>query len=113
MYGEHQLTHEPARGHDFVSGMLFGAAIGAAVGLLFAPRAGSELRGQIVHSAERFRQRASEGVQQATATVNETVERGQEAWQKGRETVNETVERGQEAWQKGRETFDQVRSSHT
>ncbi len=96
MYGEHHLSHEQTRGgHDFITGLLCGAAVGAAVGLLFAPRAGSELRGQIVDSAGRFRQRANEGYKQAT------------------DAVNQTVERGQEAWQKGRETFDEVRASHT
>ena len=35
----------------FLTGLFAGAAIGTGLGLLFAPRAGSELRGQIADSA--------------------------------------------------------------
>jgi gas vesicle protein len=76
-------------GGDFMMGMLWGAALGAAVGLLFAPRAGSELRGQLAQQADRLRRRASDGYSKASDTMNDLVDRGREAVDRGREKFDE------------------------
>jgi gas vesicle protein len=88
MYGNnhnHHMSHESG-GHDFLSGMLVGAAVGAAVGLLFAPRAGADMRERMAESAQRLRRTAGQTYDQATSKVNDVMDRGKGAWERGRET---------------------------
>jgi len=84
-----------ARSNGFVMGLLCGVAVGAALGLLFAPKAGSELRNQLADSTERFRRRAgeaaSEAYNQASSTVDDLVDKGRSAVRRGRQKAEETV----------------------
>ncbi len=82
---------------SFVLGMLCGAAVGAAVGLLLAPKSGSELREQICESTGRFRRSATDGYAAAVDTVSGAVEN--------------VIERGKRAAQRGQETYETVRKS--
>ena len=47
-------------GANFVVGFFFGAVVGAAIGLLYAPRPGRETREIIRHKAEEVKERAEE-----------------------------------------------------
>jgi gas vesicle protein len=69
------------------SAFLAGAFIGAGVALLFAPQAGSELRGMLRNYAADAK--------------DELVERGQEAW-------DTAVDRGKEYYDKGQETLHEA-----
>lgn len=80
---------EAQAGGGFLLGVICGAAVGAAVGLLMAPRTGADLRGQIADTAQRFRRQASKTVDRATETVNDLVERGRDAAERGRESFEE------------------------
>lgn len=82
---------------NFVMGLLCGAAVGTAVGLLLAPKAGSELRHQIYESGGRLKQSAADGYTAAAGKVS-TV-------------VGDLVERGKKAAQRGQDTYTQVRQS--
>jgi hypothetical protein len=55
-YGNYENSE--ARSFGFAYGLLVGTALGAAVALLFAPKPGSELRGQLADATSRIRQRA-------------------------------------------------------
>lgn len=81
-------------GGSFVIGALCGAAIGAAVGLLFAPRSGAEMRQQLAHQTQRFRRTASDAYDSASQMVNDAVARGREAVEVGREAYNKTRPNG-------------------
>ena len=70
----------------FVLGMLCGAAVGAAIGLIMAPKAGSELRQQLWSSTEGLRQKASTAYDGASGVVNDVLARGRQAVEAGRET---------------------------
>ena len=76
-------------GHDFLYGLMAGTAIGAAIGLLLAPKSGAELRHQLGESAERFRQQADETYRRAAGAVDEMVGQGRKAVQTGREKYEE------------------------
>jgi gas vesicle protein len=67
----------------FGLGLLFGAAVGAAIGLLFAPKEGSRLRRDVAGSMGRFKR-------QASAKMSDVAVKGRRAWDAGRRAYNET-----------------------
>jgi gas vesicle protein len=73
---------------DLTLAFLLGAAVGAAVALLFAPAPGRETR-------EFLGQKAREGQDKAA-------ELAKEAWTRQRETLGTAVERGRDAFQQAR-----------
>lgn len=71
---------------SFLTGLLTGVAVGIGLGMLFAPQAGSDLRHRLADSAGTLKSRANETYNQASAKVQDAVERGREAMNRGRET---------------------------
>lgn len=74
-------------GYGFAVGMLCGVAVGAALGLLFAPTQGKELRGKIGESAKWLGNHSKDAYDTARRTVNDAVSAGREAFSKTRENV--------------------------
>ena len=74
-------------GYGFAVGMLCGVAVGAALGLLFAPTGGKELRGKIGEQAKWLGNQSKDAYQTARRTVNDAVSSGREAFQKTRTDV--------------------------
>ena len=73
---EHTLHGESdARSFGFAYGLLVGTALGAAVALLFAPKAGSELRGQLADATSRIRRRAGQTYDRAVGAMNDMTDR--------------------------------------
>jgi gas vesicle protein len=62
-------------GHGFVVGLLCGAAVGAAVGLLFAPKRGAALRKGLAKSANDVTRRAKELYDDAADVVSDLTDR--------------------------------------
>jgi gas vesicle protein len=71
-------------GGSFLMGLLAGTVLGAGLGMLFAPKAGSELRNQLGEQAGRLRTQATDGYQQASEKVSQIVDRGKEAYERAR-----------------------------
>jgi gas vesicle protein len=86
MTHDDHIDHVAAAGGGFAAGLLCGVAIGAAVGLLFAPTEGRRLRQQIGDGAGRFQRQAKDRYHDASRAVSSVVERGREAVDAGRET---------------------------
>ena len=85
-----RYNSEPAGG--FMMGLLTGAVLGAGLGMLLAPKSGSDLRGQLGDQARNLGEKASEQYRRASETANTWAERG-------RDMVNQArtaVERGAE-----------------
>lgn len=63
----YEVEQEEHRGGSgvFLAGLLMGAAIGAGLALLFAPKKGSELRSQLAESARKARESARDAYRQA------------------------------------------------
>jgi hypothetical protein len=59
---------------SFVMGRLSGTVLGAGLGMLFAPRAGSELRSQLTDQAGHLASQASEKYRRATVNAGEWVD---------------------------------------
>ena len=71
-------------GGSFLMGLLAGTVLGAGLGMLFAPKAGSELRNQVTEQAGRLRTTANDAYSQATEKVSQMVDRGREAYDRAR-----------------------------
>jgi hypothetical protein len=71
-------------GGSFLMGLLAGTVLGAGLGMLFAPKAGNELRSQLGESAGRLRSTANDAYHQASDKVSQMVDRGREAYQRAR-----------------------------
>ena len=71
-------------GGSFLMGLLAGTVLGAGLGMLFAPKAGNELRNQLGESAGRIRTTANDAYQQASDKVSQMVDRGKDAYQRAR-----------------------------
>jgi gas vesicle protein len=76
---------EESGGGGFLIGLLCGTALGAAIGLMFAPKAGSEFRQRIYESTGDIRRKAYETYGQASEQVNNMVSKGRQAVDRGRE----------------------------
>ena len=71
-------------GGSFLMGLLAGTVLGAGLGMLFAPKAGSELRNQLTEQAGKLRSTANDTYQQASDKVSQMVDRGREAYDRAR-----------------------------
>ena len=71
-------------GGSFLMGLLAGTVLGAGLGMLFAPKAGAELRNQVSEQAERLRTTANDAYSQATEKVSQMVDKGREAYDRAR-----------------------------
>jgi len=89
-------NNEGGGGGSFVMGLLTGTVLGAGLGILFAPKAGSELRGQISEQAGNLANQASEGYRRASENAGQWAEKGKEA-------ANEWTERGKDMYGKAKD----------
>ena len=75
-------------GGGFMMGLLTGTVLGAGLGMLLAPKAGSELRGAIGEQARNLGTAASEQYRRASEAAGTLAERGRDMVDKAREAVN-------------------------
>ena len=82
------LDNQENSGYGFAMGMLCGVAVGAALGLLFAPTKGDELRGKIGDGARWLGNQSKDAYETARRTVNDAVSTGRDAYKKVRENAD-------------------------
>lgn len=88
-------------GPGFAVGLLCGAALGATVALLFAPKEGSALRRDVVNASDRLKRRAARLYDGAAEAVDDLSARGTQA-------IDELASRTSEAMDQGREVVQQM-----
>jgi gas vesicle protein len=93
--GYDRFDSDSGGGSSFVMGLLTGTVLGAGLGMLFAPKAGSELRSQISEQAGNLANTASEGYRKASETAGEWAEKGRDMYGKARESVVRGAEEAQ------------------
>jgi gas vesicle protein len=93
--GYDRFENEGAGGGSFVMGLLTGTVLGAGLGMLFAPKSGSELRNQISEQAGSLANTASEQYRRATETAGNWAEKGREAYDKARDAVSRGADEAQ------------------
>jgi gas vesicle protein len=85
-------------GGSFLMGLLAGTVLGAGLGMLFAPKSGSELRSQlgsqIADQTGRLREVADQTYNQASEKVSQMVDRGREAYDRARSSVSSMASAG-------------------
>jgi gas vesicle protein len=69
-------------------GLLTGTVLGAGLGMLLAPKAGSDLRGAIGEQARTWGTTASEQYKKASETAGQWADRGREIVDKARDAVS-------------------------
>jgi len=82
-------------GGSFVMGLLTGTVLGAGLGMLFAPKAGSELRNQLSEQAGNLANAASDQYQRATEAASGWAERGREAYDKTKDAISKGADEAQ------------------
>jgi gas vesicle protein len=99
-----QLRHQHEdSGSGFVVGLLCGTALGAAIALMFAPKAGADLREALYDSADDIKKKAFDMV----AKGREAVDRGRQAFESARESATEA---GNELYKQGHEVVSDLSS---
>jgi gas vesicle protein len=92
--GYDRFEHEGGGG-SFVIGLLTGTVLGAGLGMLFAPKSGSELRGRLSEHAGNLANTASEGYRRASEAAGEWADRGRELYDKARDAMSRGVDEAQ------------------
>lgn len=80
-------------GTGFMAGLLAGTVLGAGLGMLLAPKAGAEIRGQIGEQARNLGSKASEQYRRASERAGNWAERGRHVVERARATVSRGAER--------------------
>jgi gas vesicle protein len=93
--GYDRFDNEGGGGGSFVMGLLTGTVLGAGLGMLFAPKSGSELRNQVAEQAGNLANTASEGYRKASETAGTWAEKGRDAYDKARDAVNRGADEAQ------------------
>src|SRR5213595_3382410 len=93
--GYDRFENEGGGGGSFVMGLLTGTVLGAGLGMLFAPKSGSELRSQLSEQAGSLANQASEGVRRAQESAGEWADRGREMYDKARDAVSRGADEAQ------------------
>jgi gas vesicle protein len=81
-------------GSSFMMGMLCGAAVGAALGLLLAPKPGAALRSDLRKSADDLSRRARKMYDGASGTISDLADQGVKAFDQVAETAGRLADRG-------------------
>jgi gas vesicle protein len=87
-----RYDNDTSGGGGFMMGLLTGTVLGAGLGMLLAPKAGSELRGAIGEQARTWGNAASDQYKRASEAAGTWAERGREMVDKARDAVNRGAE---------------------
>jgi gas vesicle protein len=93
--GQYRVDDD-GNGGSFLMGLLTGAAIGAGVAMLFAPKPGREIRRDLGEHADKFATDASKTYRRASDTTAEWARRASDA-------AGDVAERGKELYNQARD----------
>ena len=89
---------------SFVMGLLTGTVLGAGLGMLFAPKSGSETRDFLMSKANEGTELAKRRAQELKDQAAVTIERGKSTVQRQKESLSAAVDAGRAAY---RDTVNQ------
>lgn len=88
-------------GQAFVIGFVLGAAVGGALGILFAPQSGTETRSQLKEQALRMRDRARSLGETGQELLQDAISEGRQAAGRARDEMEEWVRRNRQTGSAG------------
>src|SRR3954447_20963579 len=97
--GYDRFENEGGGGGSFVMGLLTGTVLGAGLGMLFAPKSGSELRNQLSEQAGNLKSTAGEWAEKGRDMYSQAAD-------KGRDVYNQAADKGREAYNQAREAVN-------
>jgi gas vesicle protein len=83
---------------DCVRGFIIGGLIGAALGILYAPKSGKETREEIRHSAEELLEKAKGQYEEASRKIEQLAGREKELYAGKKERLKKALAAGVEAF---------------
>ena len=86
--------YENEGGGGFMMGLLTGTVLGAGLGMLLAPKAGTELRGQLGEQARNIGSRAGDQYRRASEAASGWAERGRDMVNQARDAVGRGADEG-------------------
>jgi gas vesicle protein len=102
-------------GGSFLMGLLAGTVLGAGLGMLFAPKAGAEVRKQISEQATRLRSTATDTIHQASDKLSQVSQQASEKLsqvsQQASAKVSQTSDKVSQIVDRGREAYDRAAKS--
>jgi gas vesicle protein len=104
------METNPHHGKGF---FLLGIGVGAAIGLLLAPRSGEEIRRTIRASTDRGREALEQRGHQLGERARDVIDKGKEYIQWGRETVSSAVAAGKQAYRNKQQVGNDSNSDST
>jgi gas vesicle protein len=99
---EYDRVEREDGGGSFLMGLLAGTVLGAGLGMLFAPKAGAEVRKQLSEQATRFRSTATDTIQQASEKLSQASQQASEKIGQASEKVSQIVDRGRDAYDRAK-----------
>ena len=99
---EYDRVEREDGGGSFLMGLLAGTVLGAGLGMLFAPKAGAEVRKQLSEQATRFRSTATDTIQQASEKLSQASHQVSEKLGQASEKVSQIVDRGRDAYDRAK-----------
>ena len=101
-------------GGSFLMGLLAGTVLGAGLGMLFAPKAGAEVRKQLSEQATRLRSTATDTIHQASDKLSQVSQQASEklgkVTQQASAKVGQTSDKVSQMVDRGREAYDRAQS---
>ena len=94
------------RGISTGTALLFGAAVGAGLALLYAPRSGRETRQQLSSSANRLREKANDAYSTVSTRARQTADRAKDLADDVQSKGKYVVDRARDAYRQTRRDFE-------
>jgi gas vesicle protein len=91
-FDRYEREEHEAAGGSFMMGLLTGTVLGAGLGMLFAPKAGSDLRNQLSEQANSFGRAAGEQYRRASDAATGIVDKAREKVEQVRSTATRATE---------------------
>jgi gas vesicle protein len=95
-------------GGGFMMGLLTGTVLGAGIGMLLAPKSGSELRHKISNSAGQFGRAASQQYKRASEVAEDLAHRGKETLNRARDAAEEGSDEARRYAKEARERAEET-----
>ena len=77
---------------DCMKGLVVGGLIGAALGILYAPKRGEETREDIAKSFQELRDKAKHQLDETCTKMDEFAGRGKELYNEGKEKISKALD---------------------